>query len=459
MVRFALAVIPLLALAACKTESHAFCAAHPGEDGCPTTDGPGSGMGSGAACTIDQDCSGATPACDLTMSGGTCVTCTTTNATACTLDAPRCGADDKCGLCVDDGDCPDSVCLPTGACAAAVNVLHATADSIATTACGDVNTPCSLAGALSQVTTDRSIVKLDNSGTFMVTDPNLNVSVTIDAHGATLMAMGNNHPVLSVAGGRSLTILDGTITGAAGNNGDGIACSGTSTLNVYGAVISQNAESAIDTDKCTVTVLDATIQNNSPTATPPDQAINVSDGSITIARSHIINNRGGGLISTNAQFIIVDNVFIGNGDINTSPVGGISIPTSKAGSRLDFNSILGNKVQPGGTPGVNCFGDQAFVAQNNIIWKNATQTGTAVQIGGGCTYAHSDIGQAGVSGDTNFNMDPMFVSDTDAHLTANSNTVRGKAVVTGPLDALSAKDIDGQARVAPYDLGADQYYP
>ena len=101
-----------------------------------------------------------------------------------------------------------------------------------------------------------------------------------------------------------------------------------------------------------------------------------------------------------------------------------------------------------------------MVAENNIVWNNNSTVinNGGIQVGG-CPHAHSDIGPGGTPGVTNVNVDPALVIETsDAHLKATS-PIRGMAVATPPLDPLSATDIDGQPRVAPFDLGADQYYP
>jgi hypothetical protein len=459
--RLALAVIPLLAFAACRTESHEFCAAHPGVDGCPVGDGAGAAV----TCANDTDCMTKDPdhpACDRAMSGGICVVCTASNATACTNEAPVCAADDTCRACASDNECVSGVCLPTGACAPAGSVLHVAANGTGGPPCS-ATAPCKIDDALAQLGATLNVIKLEDAGPFTLQTPDVTVaSLTIDARSHAIVQPKNGgRAVLSVAGGKSLTILGGIIAGATGNGGDGIKCD-TSTLDLYGTTVQDNTESAIDANNCTTTVLDATLQNNDLLgATNLVAGVRSNGGSLTLARSYVTGNLGGGISISDARFAIVGNIIMKNGTDGLSSFGGLAISNGKPGSRLEFNSIVQNKAQPSPAAGVQCTADPSFRAQNNIIWNNNSQVinNGGVQVVPGCTHAHSDIGPGGTPGDTNVNLTPALVSETaNAHLTPTSQ-VRGMAVVTPPLDPLSATDIDGQARVAPFDLGADQYYP
>jgi len=80
------------------------------------------------------------------------------------------------------------------------------------------------------------------------------------------------------------------------------------------------------------------------------------------------------------------------------------------------------------------------------------------QIGGSCKHAYSDIGMMSVGSfndsGNNLSTDPMFTPDL--HLMPNSVVIK-KADPNAKLDGLAAKDIDGDMRVAPADIGTDQF--
>lgn len=184
-------------------------------------------------------------------------------------------------------------------------------------------------------------------------------------------------------------------------------------------------------------------------------------GSITISRTSIATNRGGGLVLTsNAKFQIVGNVFFSNGDI-IGNVGGLSINTTGSGNRLEFNTITQNTCDMTLAAGVQC-SLSGFTAQNNIIWNNNSAPGlVGIQIFGNCIHAYSDLGPANIPtvNDTqnthnNLNTSPSFMNDLlDLHLQAGS-MVRGKANPTTDLTGIASKDMDGKPRVSPADLGA-----
>jgi hypothetical protein len=88
---------------------------------------------------------------------------------------------------------------------------------------------------------------------------------------------------------------------------------------------------------------------------------------------------------------------------------------------------------------------------------NGTQTNLE-QTGGSCTHAYS-IAIPGTlpPGGTNLASDPLFKdpSTGDLHIQAGSPAIRA-ADPASDLTGLAAYDIDGDLRVSPADLGADQ---
>ncbi len=117
---------------------------------CATT---GPNAGKCEACSIDADCSGATPACSPTTN--TCVACTASNSAACTGDTPVCDVSaGTCAACSADrgtsGGTPCATssapyCFATGACGKCANNSDCSGAGhpgpvcdVATGACGNV---------------------------------------------------------------------------------------------------------------------------------------------------------------------------------------------------------------------------------------------------------------------------------------------------------------------------------
>lgn len=461
MLRLTLVVVPLLALAGCKTENTAFCAMNPGMQGCPDA------ATSGGSCHDSTDCKlGNFPLCDTT--DNTCVQCTTGDQTHCMGMTPRCD-NRECVACVDDSDCDSGVgvCLPSGGCADLNNIIYAVpSGGLPMAPCGGmgVGNACTLDTALTLATTSKNVIKLDagipyTSDTNYIVDTAPAIGLTIDARGAVLHRITDG-AILTINSDKAVTILGGTIEGAkgGGGGGDGIRCNANGTLGIYGTTIRTNEESAIDAATCTVVVTGAEIRGNSTklgTALYP--GIQITDGSITISRSSIVSNRGGGLaISNNATFEVVGNVFLSNGD-SLGNVGGVSINTTGPGDRLEFNTITQNKSDTALAAGVQCT-LAGFTAQNNIIWHNNNAPAiTGIQVSGTCSHAYSDIGPTfspTTNDHDNVNTDPSFINEfTNLHLQPGT-MVRGKANPGTDLTGIASKDMDGKVRIRPADLGA-----
>jgi hypothetical protein len=466
MPRLALFTVSFLVLAGCNEPNSQFCAngAHPDDPLCKK----------GGPCTTNTDCTSTPnfPVCDTTDNDGTCVLCTANDHALCTGMTPRCD-NHACVACVDDNDCGDpgvGVCLPNGSCADPSSIIHAVSMNGSTAnTCGGIGigNACTLDTALTlPKSSTKNIIKLDDAGPYVSTMNNFVVNTdatiefTIDARGATLHKNADG-AILTIssnnASNKAVTILGGTIEGATGGGGggDGIRCTANATLSVYGTTIRTNEESAIDAATCTLTVEGADIHDNSQkvgTAVYP--GIQSSDGSVTISRSSIASNRGGGIVvNNNGTFTIVGNVFVSNGD-NGANVSGVSINTTASGNRLEFNTITQNKSNM--AAGVQCSASN-FTAQNNIIWNNNSALSVnAIQVSSGCQYAYSDIGPflTPIVNDHNMTIDPSFVNGmTNLHLEPGTG-IRGKADPGADLTGIASKDMDGKLRVQPADLGA-----
>jgi hypothetical protein len=433
MPRLAFVVVVLVAFTGCQKTNPDYCPSGATADGADCIDG-----GTGGPCKTRNDCTATPgfPVCDTADSGGTCVQCTIDDHTLCRGLTPHC-EDRACVGCIDDSDCGDpgvGVCLPTGGCANPSSIIHASANGSTVPECGAAGNACTLDMALTIATSTKNVIKLDDagpyiSGTNYVVDTDPAIDLTIDARGAILHRNSIGSAILTINSGKAVTILGGTIEGATGSGGDGIQCNSNATLAVHGTIITMNEGTGI----------------NAP-----------GGCTLTLSRSRIVSNRDGGVIVTNSKFVIVGNMFLGNGDPD-SPNAAVTISTAAdATNLLEFNTIANNATTAGiVTAGVDCKAGAGFTASHNIIWNNiiGSTASTAPQVANNCMHVYSAIGPMAVIGTGNSNDDPLLT--TDGHLGAGSPALQ-KVELGADLSGLASRDIDGDPRVAPADIGADQ---
>jgi hypothetical protein len=422
----------VVALVGCSRDNREFCpyGANATVTGC--IDAP---PGVGAPCSSRAECIAdmTKPVCDTVDMPHACVQCTTDDHALCSGTSPVC-TNHVCAACSANSECgTGGLCLPSGACAASSNIIHAIATngSKDPLVCGAPSSPCTLSTALAAVNATRNVIKLDDPATYTPDGGGFTVAsdVTIDARGASLHR-NDGGPILTL-NNRSVTVFAGALRGATGGSGDGIVCSAGGALTLDGTTIEMNE----------------------------NLGVNASGGcKLTMSRSRILSNHGGGitLASGSLSFAIVGNAFLGNGNTSSSTTASVSISaTLNSKNRFDFNTVSGNTAQGGIPAGVNCAAGVGFVASGNIIWNNLGDTS---QTAGNCQYSYSAIGPTAVvvSGTGNIKDDPMLVDEaTDPHLKLGSPAIRA-ADPGADLTGLAASDIDGQPRVAPADMGADQ---
>lgn len=360
-----------------------------------------------------------------------CVQCTTTDASLCTGNTPICGVNGSCQACSSHAQCLDSkVCLPTGGCALAADVAYVAPNGVGAAPC-DQAAPCgTLALAL---TTSKSIIKM---ATGLVKDNKITVidgrDVVILADPGAVLDRDMDGPILQIngksGGTNKVMIRDLELRGASADNAINISVNG---------------------GQPDVTLVGVDINNNQ------GLAVFAPGGKLTVYRSKIHDNSFGG-ISVMGNFSIINNFFYNNGADNRN-VGGIGISaTDQPDNRLEFNSFYKNKASTGIGTGIQCIG--TFNARNNLLYDNDTATNTS-QVGGNCTHSYSLISPvpsppvgAGV-----FDADPQFASTTSADLSVlGTSPAIGKADPGTALENESAFDIDGEKRVAPADVGADE---
>jgi hypothetical protein len=419
----ALALALLCAMTGCR-KSEYYC---PGArlDNCNYLD-------AGQTCASNDDCSEPEAVCDV---GGsmTCVQCIAPDqARACTGTTPACGDDHTCRGCIAHAECPASdACLPDGSCAEPSQVAYVKPPALG----GTDNPSCTLAMPCTKVAsalqTGRPYLKLagtnDEGGTLSIDSRN----VTLLAERGAKLVRTSNGLHLEIKGTSQIEIYDLEISGASGALGVGIS------LPTGNAV--------------RLTLRRAKILNNA------GGGITASGGTLTVSQSTISGNAGGGISMMNGTFVIVGNVFYLNGT-GAALLGGVTISApANAANHLEFNSFNQNTTANGVAPAIQCTIAGTFTARNNIMSENGTLTNMD-QVGGNCLHAYS-IARPGMMppGVGNSSMDPLFVNTTtgDLHVRAGS-PARGAADPNSNLTGPAERDIDGDVRTLPADIGADE---
>ena len=307
--------------------------------------------------------------------------------------------------------------------------------------------------AAAMFTLQRSTIKLfpgTHRGAVSIGD---NQRLELHGDGADL-TRNDAGPILSVQGLAELVVIGLRIhnaTGAGGSNG--ITCNEVNgnmpIVTLHRATIDRNEGFGIYANACKIHLENGVVLANS-------SGLVVADGALTVSRSTISGNIRGGIEVTYGSFMIVGNVFFGNGN-SMSPIGAVSI-TALPGtmSRLELNSFTRNRASDGRGTAIHCLAS-TFTARNNIMSDNGTPTNLE-QVGGSCAHAYS-IARPGavVPGTSNSNKDPMFRNAVsgDLHLMVGSPAL-GAADEATDLTGAAELDIDGDKRTAPADIGADE---
>jgi hypothetical protein len=384
--------------------------------------------------------------CD-TSGSHLCVQCTTGEPAVCGGLTPAC-IDATCRSCTAHAQCTaSSACLPDGSCADAMQVAYV--DPMATdgTECS-LPMPCTrIAAALA---TKRPYVKLRGTIDEAIAIADRDV-VVLSEPGTRLKYSKNGLPV-EVRGSSHVQVYDLEVTGASGPSDAILLSVGMPSLELHRAAITSNTSHGISVTAGTLTVTDSTLTGNN------GGAISMSSGALTLAWSIVSKNSGGGVTVSGGQFAIVGNVFYSNGSASTT-TGGVNLQTGpSAMNRLEFNSFHGNQAATGIGAAVHCTVGGGFTARNNAMFNNGTFSNPE-QVGGGCSHVYSIVQPGTLPGGAgNLAVDPRFADITrgDLHLLPMSPAI-GAADPAADLTGIAARDLDGDARTRPADIGADVY--
>lgn len=419
-------LVLVAALVACRHDEPNYCADQLPDHNCAEHDAATDGADGMTGCINDTQCSVATPVCDTATK--ICVECTTSEASECTSTTPVCKAD-ACVACTVNADCSSSACLPDGSCGDDSNVAYVDPGGTDNTTCTKA-TPCTKVSKA--LATTRPYVNFHGSTDEAVTvNAGRHVTFLADPGAAITRSVGVGAIITVADDSTVLQIFDLTIRNAP-NNSSG-----------FGIAIQSASGSP------SILLQRATISNN------PGGGVTTSSGTLTVKQSTIIGNAGGGISLSATSFDLQNNVITNNGS-GTTVYGGILISQLGSGAHnLAFNTIANNVAQTGFTSGATFQLISAAVTfSNNIIYGN-----TSMQVAGtNVSNAYSDIGPDAAAGTGNISTDPQFVNAAQK----NYHILSGSPCKDAADPAASlAVDIDGDARPQGLrsDIGADEYKP
>jgi hypothetical protein len=350
------------------------------------------------ACTSDAHCGAASPVCEPS-----------------TDQCRGCASHDECGA--------DGLCQDDGACVPGEDIFYVDVDGDGA-AC-TATEPCKTIGeAVALLSGTRRWIKVA-AGTYGENLTLTDKKVNIVGEGATILPLLNGVSAVLVSG-TSKVYLEGLRLTEANR---GLRCTGADP--VVPAVVARRL----------------TIDDNDV------QGVDALECDLTIERSTISGNAGGGLRINDSSFVLLNNVVAKNGGPGAT-FGGLSF---NAGSgRFEFNTVADNQAAPGLVGGVQCVFPSAQLFKSSIVAGN--QPSDEPQASSNCSWIFSDLfGATPTEGQGNLNVSPLFVDSTagDYHLTQSSpcrNVAQEQTLVV--------VDIDGDPRPATgADMGADETQP
>lgn len=390
------------------------------------------------ACTGEPDCAAyadeALGHCALTGDkAGQCVGCR--DAADCTTAAaPVCDAN-ACRGCTADSECASEVCdTGTGECVDAATISYVAKD--ATGLSCTQSAPCgTFALGLAQVMGLRKTMKVA-PGSYSEAVAIAGKTVTIIATDADL-TRPTAGPVIDVSGEpTSVTLVGIRIhNGLGASNGDAVKCtltgSSAPSLALRRVMLDTNGSKGVSSTNC----------------------------NLTVERSTIKRNVGGGIAIAGGTYTIENNFLFQNGTTGSTMGGVLVSQIGTSGTHVfRFNTLSINSAGSGINSGVDCTSIGTPLAFSNSIVTGNPVLGGGKQVGGNnCAWTYSAIGDS-VTGTGNITDDPLFVDpgQDDYHLQAAS-PAKEKADPAATL----AVDFDGDPRPqgAIRDIGADEIKP
>ena len=319
-----------------------------GVDTCPNPGDICTSTGACSECEFSTDCSTASePVCDPTQGG--------------------------CRGCIENSECDSQVCnKDTGECVSEDDIIYVDGTTgNDTDNCGTGETPpCeTITEAIGNIQGTRTWIKV--AATEYTETIEAPAELKLIGEDGVIIDPPANNPAISVGTGEDLFVDSVLLTGASGDNiGDGITC-------LSGAATPAN-----------IKLLQVTIDDNA------ELGINATNCNITIERSQISLNAGGGVDLDGGTFVLRNNLIIVNG--NDAPggslFGGVRIQADSETSPqiVEFNTIANNESVEASSPtaGLLCTSVMPIPVANNVIAKNR---GPDEQFSGNCSHSYSLI--------------------------------------------------------------------
>jgi hypothetical protein len=392
--------------------------------------------GACGACTGDAQCAArdvTTPAC----ASGRCVECTAAGHCT-TTGRPLCTAAHTCVPCAADAECDAAGYAPglcvAGDCPGAGEVIWVSAaNGCSSTAGGTQATPfCTVNEAITQAGAAGApkviVVAAATAGYGWFATNGAAVLIAGRLGGGEVVVNGDaTHPAVSVKNG-AVTLR---------------------RLHLHGAPSPQVA--LCDTATCD---FDQLVVENGTIGVQAQ-----GGATLTLTRSSIYGNAGGGIRTQMADFDVVNNFIYTNGRLTSAAGGALFYGAGNGVKTRAVNNTVWSNQASGAGAGILCQSLTGVTVANTIIWGN-TQAGPALSSVAGCDEVRysltDDPAVAALASAHNLgpSTPPLFASDIypfDLHLQAGSGGLGAGDPTVAPAD-----DIDGQPRTGAIDIGADQ---
>jgi hypothetical protein len=405
-------------------------------------------------CTINTDCPMETPFCAPDQM---CVQCLQSDQ--CSSATPVCDmTTSSCRGCKDDSECPSAVCdQGTGMCVDQSTIVYASTSGSTTADCTQ-QAPCEINRAFSVANVAQNTIKLMPgiyTASITVNDRTLNVH----GPGATVMASGkavftvNDRAHISFFG---LTIVE---SGTSSGNEVPLDCETVDQVNFpsasLDAVVLDSTGIAAFGRNCTLTVTRSTLNVRfAVTGGGTSVVLMTEQGSGSFDRTLFTN--GDGIAAINGAIIRISNSVIadqtGADGAFTANGGAVSVSFSTIYNSL-VKCLAGATACSGTSPNGVCI--------DNAIIDNASSGAPADTItGAACNVDYTLVTPQSTMRGTNnqFGVDPRFATPSmgDFHLQQGSPAIDAADPAAPP-----TKDFDGTNRPQGprSDLGAFEFVP
>jgi hypothetical protein len=364
----------------------------------------------------------------------------------CAVGTPVCDTGTKlCRACLKDAECSSNVCSEsTGRCIDTGAALYVATNGNDGGQCTKAAPCASISRAATLLDATRATIKVAD-GTYTDAILTTTPSYLLSGEGNTKFGARINFKsgvaaqdhVLEVQGG---TVLVEGLTFSQAAVQEDIRAQGGATLTLWRCEASNSANGNVDISSATVSIVESKVTGGMGT----EAAINVSGGTITILRSSIDHNAGGGVrVSNGAKFDIENTFIVANANLG----GFVQQGNIPAMAKIELDTIADNTAAA--TAGATC---TATIPMRNTIFSN---NGTAPQIAATCTATYSLFSDTAATGTGNIQAAPGFVSGTDYHLAAGSLAIDAA-------DPATPAGVDYDSEVRPHgaraDIGADERY-